>query len=462
MTATWRQSRTALAGTVLARTVLGTLVLLVLVSVAPAVAGWQSTVVLSGSMAPGVQPGDVALVRPVDVASVQPGQVLLVDDPDIPGALRLHRLLAVEDGGLRLQGDANPQPDGSLVMPSAVHGVGVLRLPDLGLPVLWAAQGRWLPVAGTVLALAGLAGLAQLHRGAPGRSDGRPDGRTPRRLGRPARRTARGALTLGAVGLLLAGLPGTSGAVFTASTANHVNTFSVGRDVTCASVAAGAPGYFGFQETGGTTAYNGGTAGAYANGTYRGGPTPVSAGPRKCGADGTRAMSFDGVNDQMYTTYAMNNPQTFSVQLWFSTTTTDGGKLIGFGTGANGAASGQHDRHVYMTNSGKLTFGVYSGQVEKVTTDQAYNDGAWHLMTATFSPTTGLRLYVDGALQASRTSTTSAEPYIGYWRVGYDSIGSAWDAKPRSESFRGSIAHVSLHLVALSADQVAEQYAAGS
>ncbi|OMQ15649.1 hypothetical protein A7K94_0207985 [Modestobacter sp. VKM Ac-2676] len=262
--------------------------------------------------------------------------------------------------------------------------------------------------------------------------------------------------------MLLAGLPGTSGAVFTASTANHVNTFSVYQPPTCAAVASAAPGYFGFQETSGTVARNSGTAGGQVNGMYRGGPTPVTSGPPKCAPDGTRAMRFDGVDDQMYTSYAMDNPQTFSVQLWFASTAWEGGKLIGFGTGANGNASGQHDRHVYMNNAGKLTFGVYSGTAETVTTDRSYNDGAWHLMTATFSPTTGLRLYVDGVLAAERRSTTSAEPYTGYWRVGYDTIGGSWPGTPRSHFFAGSIAHVSLHLSVLSAEEVARQYAVGS
>ncbi|WP_299953571.1 LamG-like jellyroll fold domain-containing protein [uncultured Modestobacter sp.] len=466
----WRQTRTALAVTVLARTVLGTLVLLVLVTVLPAVAGWQSTVVLSGSMAPGVQPGDLAVVRPVDAAELRPGQVLLVDDPDVPGTLRLHRLVDVADGGLRLQGDANPQPDGSLVRPSAVHGVGVLRLPGLGLPVLWAAQGRWLPVAGAVLGLAGLVALTLLHRapaGAPGGlpsdTTQRPGGVGRRRgVGRVSQRTVRGGLAVGAVGLLLAVLPGTSGAVFTATTANHVNTFTAWQPPTCASVASAAPGYFGFQETSGTVARNSGTAGSQVNGTYRGGPTPVASGPPRCAPDGGRAMRFDGVDDQMTTSYAMADPQTFSVQLWFASTAWEGGKLIGFGTGANGSASGQHDRHVYMTNSGKLTFGVYNGAIETVSTERSYNDGAWHLVTATFSPTTGLRLYVDGVLEKERRTTTSAENYTGSWRVGYDTISDSWPGKPRSEFFAGSIAHVSLHLSVLSAEEVARQYAVGS
>ena len=62
---TWRGTgRTLLVSTV-ARALLGTLALLLLVSVAPTVAGWETTVVMTGSMEPGVAAGDVAVIRPV-------------------------------------------------------------------------------------------------------------------------------------------------------------------------------------------------------------------------------------------------------------------------------------------------------------------------------------------------------------------------------------------------------------
>src|SRR3712207_2565699 len=138
----WRSSRAALAITLASRSVLATLGLLLLVSVLPVVIGWQSTVVLSGSMRPALEPGDVAVVRPVPTADLEPGQVVLADDPDLPGRLRLHRIVAVEAGGLRLRGDANPAADSSLVDPSAVHGIGTLRLPMIGLPAVWAGIGR--------------------------------------------------------------------------------------------------------------------------------------------------------------------------------------------------------------------------------------------------------------------------------------------------------------------------------
>ena len=236
----------------------------------------------------------------------------------------------------------------------------------------------------------------------------------------------------------------------------------MGRACALAAAGAGLPAFYGFQSTTNNVATNTGTAGTVANGRFAGGVSSVAGGPAGCGANGTRAVRFDGTSGVMYTSYPLDNPQTFSLQMWFSTTTSDGGLLIGFGLTADGTASGQHDRHVYMTNSGKLTFGVYSGAIETTTTERSYNDGGWHLMTATFSPTTGLRLYVDGALQASRRSTTSAEPYTGYWRVGYNTISDSWPAAPRSDWFNGLIANVGFDLTVLSATEIADQWSAGT
>jgi hypothetical protein len=382
--------------------------------------------------------------------------VLLVDDPDFPGRLRLHRLVAVEDGGLLLQGDANPTPDPQLVDPAAVHGVGVLRLPDLGLPVLWAAQGRVLPLAGSAVVLALLVALALAHR-AP--ED--PQGPAPRR-GR-LRRAGRIVVPVTALGLtaLLGTLPGLSaaGAAFTATTANDANSWAAAKYFTCTSGGANAPGYLAFQEYTGPTAANTGTYAGYASGRYSDTGITYRVNGPACGGDG-KAVQLDGVNGLVYTTTSIANPQTFTVQLWFSTRTTSGGKLIGFGNGVNGAASSQYDRHVYMTDAGKLVFGVYNAGYSTATSSKSYNDGGWHMMSATFSPDTGLRLYVDGAPVASLSSVTAAEPYTGYWRVGYDSIGGNWPGAPTSEHFAGAVAHLSVYTTLLSPTDIADQYAA--
>ncbi|MGK5682219.1 signal peptidase I [Actinoplanes sp. URMC 104] len=132
---------------------------MLLVSVAPVLFGWTSTVVVSGSMGPRIRPGDVVAAQPVHGigrSSIPPGTVVLVEDPVEPGELLMHRLVRYDDDGrLVLQGDANAAPDSTPVPPSDVVGIAKLRVPFAGLPFLWVRQGELIPVvAAAVLLLA--------------------------------------------------------------------------------------------------------------------------------------------------------------------------------------------------------------------------------------------------------------------------------------------------------------------
>ncbi|WP_164076131.1 LamG domain-containing protein, partial [Stenotrophomonas maltophilia] len=67
-----------------------------------------------------------------------------------------------------------------------------------------------------------------------------------------------------------------------------------------------------------------------------------------------------------------------------------------------------------------------------------YNDNKWHHVVSTLSPA-GMVLYVDGKVVAQDASVVSAQDnYLGYWRVGYDSL-SGWPNAPTSASFAGGI-----------------------
>ena len=466
---TWRQTRAVLVVSAMARLVTGTLALLLLVSLAPTVAGWEATVVMSDSMRPAVAAGDVVLVRPTDAADLSLGSVLLVDSPDVPGSLRLHRLTEISGGDLRLQGDANASPDGSLVDPSAVHGVGTVRLPLLGLPVLWAAQDRTGPLVASGAGLLLLLALAVAHRPAASTlpvAGARAGGAGCRPTRRRARRTALGAAGVTGTAMLLAtllgALPGLSaaGAVFTARAANDANAWAAIRYFTCASAAAGesAAQYMPLQETAGPTAVNDGSFTRDATYSATGVTYRVTGPPCR---SATRAVRLDGAAGYVWTSISVNAPGTFSTQLWFNTTTTRGGYLFGFGNGTDGGQSSSKDRLVYMLNSGQLRFGVYDAAVKTITSPATYNDGQWHMMTATLSPGTGLRLFVDGTLVATNSTYVRAENYTGFFRSGWDNL-AGWPDRPASDYFTGSIAHAGVFTTALTAGEVADQYAPAS
>jgi hypothetical protein len=105
-----------------------------------------------------------------------------------------------------------------------------------------------------------------------------------------------------------------------------------------------------------------------------------------------------------------------------------------------------------MTDSGRLSFGVYAGRTETVTSPRSYNDGNWHHVVATLGAS-GMVLYVDGA-PVGANPTTVAESYDGYWRVGGDSL-NGWPTRPTSSYFRGTIDEVAVYDYALNAAQVA-------
>lgn len=146
-------------GTV-ARGVVATLLGLALWAAAPALIGWQPTTVMTGSMEPRLTPGDVVVSRPVASGEVRTGKILLADDPDQSGHLRMHRYVEDGPGGtLVTKGDANPQQDSTPLERSAVHGVAFLRIPFVGAPISWLRQGEWVKVVVLALGLTALLAL---------------------------------------------------------------------------------------------------------------------------------------------------------------------------------------------------------------------------------------------------------------------------------------------------------------
>ncbi|MDP9417442.1 MAG: DNRLRE domain-containing protein [Actinomycetota bacterium] len=193
------------------------------------------------------------------------------------------------------------------------------------------------------------------------------------------------------------------------------------------------------------------------NGALRGGAT-YQVSPGAIAGDPSRALTLNGTTGAIYSETRYDPPATgsavYTMETWFKTTTTTGGKLIGFGD-KQSINSRFHDRHVYMTNSGKLVFGVSpSSPPVTLTSPASYNDGLWHHVAAT-QGSAGMALYVDGARVARNTVTTSHR-YPGYWRIGGDSIASSWPSAPTSTYFAGSLDETAVYPTALSAQTIAD------
>jgi Concanavalin A-like lectin/glucanases superfamily len=204
------------------------------------------------------------------------------------------------------------------------------------------------------------------------------------------------------------------------------------------------------------------------DGTYTGGVTQGAAGP----LTGSTATSFDGQSGGVFAQSQVSGSQNFSIEGWFKTTANTGGVIMGFGNSQTGMSS-SYDRHLYMMNDGQLVFGVWNNATETVESADTYNDGQWHYFVASYNQSASnpnMALYVDGQLVGT-TSSSAAQVYNGFWRIGGDNL-NGWNldpwgsnsegtTEPISYYFQGTIADVAVYPTALSAAQVQAHFAAG-
>lgn len=276
---------------------------------------------------------------------------------------------------------------------------------------------------------------------------------------RPAKLAA--ALLVAALSTVLFLAPATSGG-YTASIRNSTNTVgSAAAFFTCSSAVAADKGdalfsYTLAQPTGSTTAVDT-DSGAYP-GTFRGAMTSSADTPKACPRDAGGSYLLNGSTSYLSTPLQIANPTSFSTEIWFKTTVA-GGKLFSFNSSRD-TAGGQYDRHTYIGANGRLVFGIYNFGVEALTSPSAVNDGAWHHVVSTLSPTAGMSLWLDGVKVASNANYRTPENTTGYWKIGFDSLGGSWP-NVGPAYFSGSLRYAAVYSTALTATQIQNHYTAG-
>ncbi|MER6302340.1 LamG-like jellyroll fold domain-containing protein [Kitasatospora sp. NPDC001539] len=194
---------------------------------------------------------------------------------------------------------------------------------------------------------------------------------------------------------------------------------------------------------GGTATYNGvtlGTAGPFSDNT---------------------AATFNGTSSYILlpnTEHLNSGPN--SVEMWFNMPAgnTAGGTLFDYATNPLGGSQSSWVPSLYVGTDGKLR-GAFWG-LPQITSGAPVNDGKWHHVLLSGSPTT-LTLYLDGQSAGSSTGTFQPSPsnyvYVG---AGY---ASQWNSAPSNANgyFPGSIAEVAFYNSALSAQEDANHFAAG-
>jgi len=116
--------------------------IVVALSLAPlfSIPGFQSLVVMSGSMEPEIKTGSVVVVKATPAYEV--GDVVTFPHPTSPGDLVTHRIEGFEDELIKTKGDANNAADNWEVRREDVQGKVAVSIPYLGYAVHFAKTQR--------------------------------------------------------------------------------------------------------------------------------------------------------------------------------------------------------------------------------------------------------------------------------------------------------------------------------
>jgi signal peptidase I len=486
----------------------------VAITILPLLIGWSSYLIETGSMRPSINPGDVVITSPNPTIEQLGGRVITFDSPSVPGRVVTHRVVEIsDDGQMRTKGDANPTADTATITIDDVRGMGRLLVKYVGLPKIWLQNGEVLPLTGFLLSLV-LAGLAVRYdreeedidgvesnphdswsSGPPqdpepgawtrGSAEGsgapflpvgvgqlraaltQPDSSLSDVLPAPRRWRPTSALVFVLLTLFYAAalfIPSAMAAV-SATTRTAASSWSVPQYSYTSTLQALNPWlYYKLDDTTGNNATDSsgnGRTGTY-NGTYtRGVVGALTTDTPNLAVTSASASSCIFTPNSAKLTPA---PTVYSSTAWFRVPNgyNQGGKILGFESARTGVSDstngGQYDRHVYMDGSGFIRYGVWLGQSFTLKSTSAYNDGNWHMVATTMGPS-GMRLYIDGVLQASSTNTAS-ETFSdgGWWRFGCGNLSGWTSTSGTNEAWSGPnapTAQQNYRLVGGSLDEVA-------
>jgi hypothetical protein len=209
--------------------------------------------------------------------------------------------------------------------------------------------------------------------------------------------------------------------------------------------------YCGFQLESGTyaTPFVAGTRSNTQSLLDLGGSRTITANSLTYASNNT--FSFNGSTDNltMPTISLGNGNLPWTCSAWVKTTTTVGNTL-----GAGPILSNQSGGPVYSAmcvNSGKIAYWTYQSGAwaQKLGVGPSVNDNVWHMLTWVNNPNNTMAMYVDGVLDSNVADSTSGN------NNPIDMIGSSWAAK-----FAGSIGAIQIYTSSLTANQVAQNYAA--
>ncbi|WP_258907902.1 LamG-like jellyroll fold domain-containing protein [Actinokineospora sp. UTMC 2448] len=176
---------------------------------------------------------------------------------------------------------------------------------------------------------------------------------------------------------------------------------------------------------------------------------------------GAGAVTFNGTSSYLRLPPDQIRGRTrLSVELWFQTSSADGGVLFSIADKLPGQTATGSTPVLYVGTDGKLYGHFWQGSVQGIVTDQAVNDGKWHHV-ALSGDTDYQWLYLDGNLVGTLKGSIGnfrSETLVGAgWLRNLD-----WPAAPADDwgHFDGSIGEVAVYHRPLDLASIASHYSA--
>jgi hypothetical protein len=237
-----------------------------------------------------------------------------------------------------------------------------------------------------------------------------------------------------------------SGALSAAQVQNHFQCGHRYRDVVLGT--SGLQSYWRLGESSGVTAFD---SKGTANGAHANGPSLGAAGAPTYA---NNATSFDGVDDYIGfgDVYDFAGTASYTVDGWFNRTTVGEAGTWRVVVGKEPAVGSRDGWAIAISpGSQRIYFDrVSAGNDDVVISTTATVAGTWYHFAVTYDGAT-MRMYVDGALEASTPSPLSIPNTTYPLRLG------SLDPAP-TNLFPGRIDEIAIYDVALTAAQIAEHY----
>ena len=173
---------------------------------------------------------------------------------------------------------------------------------------------------------------------------------------------------------------------------------------------------------------------------------------------GTGALQFDGVDD--YVTFG--NPASLQIignvtyEAWINTSSQ---VAAAQGIISKMIVAGPSYSMALRTNNGNAEFGISSTGSNwlAVYSPIKVNDGKWHYLVGTYTPSTSIKIYVDGILQATNSTAIPASAFNNA-----ASVTAGMTYSTLVEPFKGIIDSARIYSRALTAAEILSNYNAGN